>query len=126
MDALNKIHEALIADTLILSKVGTRIKYYNYPETGDVTKPYIIIDPLRPPLSDDYADNKALTETHLIQIDVWTKTRADKDLLGNQIQKVMEGIGFYQSGTGIDEYDKDVKIYRDGRRYLGKFYRNDL
>lgn len=126
MDALNRIYEALSSDALIASKVETRIKYYTYPETGDVTKPYIVIDPLMPPTPDDYADNKWMTETHLIQIDVWAKTRADKDLLGNQIQLVMKNAGFYQSGSGVDEYDKDVQIYRDGRRYLGKFYRDDL
>lgn len=126
MDALNRIYEALSSDALIASKVETRIKYYTYPETGDVTKPYIVIDPLMPPTPDDYADNKWMTETHLIQIDVWAKTRADKDMLGNQIQLVMKNAGFYQSGSGVDEYDKDVQIYRDGRRYLGKFYRDDL
>lgn len=126
MDALNRIYEALSSDALIASKVETRIKYYTYPETGDVTKPYIVIDPLMPPTPDDYADNKWMTETHLIQIDVWAKTRSDKDLLGNQIQLVMKNAGFYQSGSGVDEYDKDVQIYRDGRRYLGKFYRDDL
>lgn len=126
MDALNRIYEALSSDALIASKVETRIKYYTYPETGDVTKPYIVIDPLMTPSPGDYADNKWLTKTHLIQIDVWAKTRADKDLLGNQIEIVMEKVGFYQSGSGVDEYDKDVQIYRDGRRYLGKFYRDDL
>ena len=126
MDALNRIYEALSSDAVIASKVETRIKYYTYPETGDVTKPYIVIDPLMTPSPGDYADNKWLTKTHLIQIDVWAKTRADKDLLGNQIQLVMREVGFYQSGSGVDEYDKDVQIYRDGRRYLGKFYRDDL
>ena len=126
MDVLNRIYEALSSDALIASKVETRIKYYTYPETGDVTKPYIVIDPLMPPVPGDYADNNWMTEEHLIQIDVWAKTRADKDLLGNQIQLVMREVGFYQSGSGVDEYDKDVQIYRDGRRYLGKFYRDDL
>ena len=126
MDALNRIYEALSSDAVIASKVETRIKYYTYPETGDVTKPYIVIDPLMTPSPGDYADNKWLTKTHLIQIDVWAKTRADKELLGNQIELVMEKVGFYQSGSGVDEYDKEVQIYRDGRRYLGKFYRDDL
>ena len=121
MDALKRISEALSSDPLIAAKVETRIKYYVYPDTADVTKPYVVIDPLRPPVPDDYADNDWMTETHLIQIDVWAKTRADKDLLGNQIQLVMREVGFYQSGSGVDEYDKDVQIYRDGRRYWANF-----
>lgn len=126
MDALNRIYEALSSDALIASKVETRIKYYTYPETGDVTKPYIVIDPLMPPVPGDYADNNWMTEEHLIQIDIWSKSREEKDKLGERIRMVMKNIGFYQSGGGVDEYDKDVKIYRDARRYLGKFYRNDI
>ena len=126
MDALNKIYEALSADSVIYDAVENRIKYYDYPETATVDKAYIIIDPLQPPMPDDYADNDWLTEEHLIQIDIWSKSREEKDKLGERIRMVMKNIGFYQSGGGIDEYDKDVKIYRDARRYLGKFYRNDI
>lgn len=126
MDALNKIYEALSADSVIYDAVENRIKYYEYPDTGAVDKAYIIIDPLQPSMPDDYADNDWLTEEHLIQIDIWSKSREEKDKLGERIRMVMKNIGFYQSGGGIDEYDKDVKIYRDARRYLGKFYRNDI
>lgn len=45
MDILNKIYQGLTSDALILEKVEERIKYYKYPETGDVSKPYIIIYP---------------------------------------------------------------------------------
>ena len=126
MDMLNKIYEALRADAFILEKVENRIKYYEYPETGDVTKPYIIITQLSPPEPDDYADNQWLTEESIIQIDVWAKTRLDKDLLGAQIQRVMWSIGFGKNGTGIDEYDNDSEIYRDGRRYNCKVYTHEL
>lgn len=123
MDVLDKIYQALRADALILSKVEGRFKYYEYPETGDVTQPYIIIDPLAPPIPNEFGDNEWIAEEHLIQIDVWAKTRADKDLLGKRIREVMQGIGFVQSGSGVDEYDKDVNIFRDGRRYVGVTYK---
>lgn len=126
MDILNKIYQGLISDALILEKVEERFKYYTYPETGDVSKPYIIIHPLAPPSPDDYADNQWLTEESLIQIDVWAKTRADKDLLGARIQQVMWKMGFGINGTGIDEYDESTGIYRDGRRYNCKVYTNEL
>ena len=64
---------------MIAAKVETRIKYYVYPDSADVTKPYVVTDPLRPPVPGDYADNDWITEEHLVQIDVWAKTRADKD-----------------------------------------------
>lgn len=126
MDMLNKIYEALRSDAFILEKVEERFKYYTYPETGDVKKPYIIITPLSPPDPGDYADNHWLTEESLIQIDVWAKTRLDKDLLGAQIQNVMWSMGFGKSGTGIDEHDKEVDIFRDGRRYNCKIYTHEL
>lgn len=125
MDVLNKIYTALQSDPLIFEKVENRIKYYEYPETADVTKSHVIIDPLGD-TQNDYADNQPLTEENLVQIDVWTKNRADKDTLGKQIQKVMRSIGFPRTGSTIDEYDEDSEIFRDGRRYNCKIYINEL
>lgn len=125
MDVLTKIYNALKADPLIFEKVENRFKYYEYPKTADVTKPHIIIAPLGD-TQGDYADNEPLTEENLVQIDVWAKTRADKDALGKQIQKVMRSIGFPRTGSSVDEYDEDAEIFRDGRRYNCKIYINEL
>ena len=117
-----KIYEALNVDTLIQEKVGNRIKFYEYPENGDITGPIIVIDPLDAPLPADFADNKWLTEDYLYQIEVWSKTLADTKLIADRIRHVMWSINFGQSGGGVDEYDKDFGIYRDARRYRGKVY----
>lgn len=117
---LNKIYEEMIMDDYIYEHAYGRIKFYEYPETGDVTQPHIIIDPLEPPTPADYADGIWLTDDYLYQIDVWTRNRQVRDELAKRIQKVMWNIGFGQFGGGVDEYDSG--IYRDARRYRGKQY----
>ncbi|WP_299090345.1 DUF3168 domain-containing protein [uncultured Metabacillus sp.] len=121
-----KIYEALIADTLIQEKVGSRIKFYEYPATGDVTGPYIIIDPLGPPIPGDYADNEPLTDEYLYQVEVWSKSLSDTGIIAKQIRKVLrKNLGIPQYGTGVDEWDQETAIYRDARRYRGKEYVED-
>src|SRR5690625_2891583 len=102
MDMLTKIYEALVADDYIKDQASGRIKYYEYPATGDVNKPYIIIDPLDVPLPDDYADGTWLTDDYLLQIDVWTKNRIVTSKLAYRIRLVMWDLGFGQ-GAGMDE-----------------------
>lgn len=117
-----KIYDALKADALIQEKVGDRIKFYEYSETGDVSGPVIIIDPIAPSMPADFADNQWLTEDYLYQIDVWSKSMSDTKDIADRIRKVMWSINFGQSATGPDEWDKDTGIYRDARRYRGKVY----
>jgi hypothetical protein len=117
-----KIYDALKVDEGILTKVGNRIKFYEYPATGDITGPVIVIDPLDTPIPSDFADNKWLTEDYFYQIEVWSKSLADTESIAKQIQSVMwKEFGFAQKG-GVNEWDKDTGIYRDARRYRGKVY----
>lgn len=118
-----KIYESLIADPLIQEKAGNRIKFYEYPSTENFAGTYVVIDPLDNPIPKDYADNKWLTEDHLFQIEVWSKSLSDRDAVAKQIRQVMwEKLGFSQTGGGVDEWEKDLNIYRDARRYRGKVY----
>lgn len=122
---LNKIYESLIADELILEKVGNRIKFYEYPEAGDVKGPCIVIDPLDVPLPSDFADNTWLKEDYLYQIEVWSKSLTDTQTIAKRIQQIMWDLGFGQNG-GMDEWDKDFNIYRDARRYRGQIYIDEI
>ncbi|MCA1058117.1 DUF3168 domain-containing protein [Rossellomorea aquimaris] len=118
-----KIYNALLADPVINTMVNGRIKFYEYPASGDVTGPYIIIDPLSPPLAGDFADNKWLTDSYLFQIEVWSKSLEDTTTCAKQVRNVMWKIlGFSELSTGVDEYDSDLSIYRVARRYKGKEY----
>lgn len=123
---LDTIYNAFLNDPVITGKVNKRIKYYEYPETGNIDT-CIIIDPLDTSKPSDFADNKWLTEDYLYQIEVWSKVKSDRDVVAKQVQKVMwDELGFANYGGGVDEWDRDLKIYRDARRYRGKEYRNDL
>lgn len=123
-----KIHNALIEDSVINDLVGGRIKFYEYPEAKNMKETHIIIDPLSPPQPGDYADNTWLTDDYLLQVDVWSKSMEERDLIASTIRNIMlKKLGFRQyGGNGIDEWDKEYDIFRDARRYRGKAYRKDF
>lgn len=123
MDVLKVIYDALMEDSFIREQASGRIKYYEYPESGNVTEPYIIIDPLDVPQPSDFADDTWLTYDVLYQIDVWTKNRNVTRQLAECIQQIMWKKGFSQIG-GLDQYED--KIFRDARRFRGKLYREDF
>lgn len=124
---LNKIYNALISNSVIVEKVvDDGIKFYEYPETGMIGT-HIIIEPLNTPTPSDFADDTWLTEDYLYQIEVWSKNRSDRDIIAKQIQKIMwNELGFVNYGGGVDEWDKDLNIFRDARRYRGKVYVDGL
>lgn len=126
MDMMMHIYNELIKDEYIKQQATGRIKFYEYPEAGDVTGPFIVIDSLAPPLSADYADNEPLADDYLYQIDVWTKNRLVTKELAKRVSKVLRSIGFGYYAGSVDEYDKDTKIYRDARRYRGKAYTEEV
>lgn len=117
------IYNELIADPYIKEQASGRIKYYEYPETGNVTAPYIVIAPLDAPLPKDYADNQWLTYDCLFQIDVWSKNRILTETIADKIRDVMWKLNFVQT-SGPKEYEDG--IFRDARRYRGKLYREDF
>ena len=119
------IYNALIADEYINEKAGNNIKFYDYPEAKSMKETHIIIDPLEPPKPGDYADDKWLTDDYFFQIDVWSKSMDERDIIAKKIQSLMWKLSFRQAG-GIDEYDRDYDIFRDARRYRGKAYRKDF
>ncbi|MFD2046014.1 DUF3168 domain-containing protein [Ornithinibacillus salinisoli] len=124
MDILDEIYNGLIADEYIYEQAFGRIKFYEYPATGDVVNPHIVIDPIDPPSPDDFADNKWTTLDYLVQIDVWTKNRKLTDAVADKVRVVMwERFGFKQN-AGPKEYDEGV--FRDARRYRGKLHRHDF
>jgi hypothetical protein len=116
-----EIRNKLLEDPYIAQYVENRIKFYEYPPTENMEGIYIVIDPLEPPRPGDYADNKPLTDDYLYQIEVWSPDPEIGEGVAKEVRKVMLEIGFAQ-GSGIDEYDKDLNIFRDARQYSGKFY----
>lgn len=124
MDILDVAYKALIADDYIRQHCFSRIKFYEYPETGEVDEPYIIIDPVDAPSPIDFADNKWIKLDYYLQIDVWSPDRKLTDAIADKIRDVVwDKFGFPQK-PGPKEYDKGV--FRDARRYRGSLYRDDF
>lgn len=124
MDELWRIYNALMSKALIAEKAEGRIKFYEYPETGDVEGLVIIIDPLSEPKESEYGDNEAIAEKFPIQIDVWSKNPDDTEAVMKEINKVLRKIGYTYDGSGPKEYDSG--IYRSVRRYTGTYYTSEF
>lgn len=123
---LDYMYSLLIADSIINQYVGNRIKYYEYPATGDFSGIYIVLDPIDPDRIGDYADNTYLSEESLIQVDIWSDSRKTRDLVAKQIRKILVEENEFSEKTGPDEWDKDTGIFRIARRYSKKLYRKDF
>ena len=115
------IYYKLIEDDLINEKVGNRIKFYEYPETEDVSGAYIVIDPIAPARPVKNADNKRIVYEYFYQIDVWSKSINDTKNVMKSISDVLWNIGFVENGSGIDEYDEETGIFRQAKRFIGQF-----
>lgn len=124
MDILEKVYESLLADPLIKEQANGRIKFYEYPETGEIDNPHIVIDLLDAPTPTDYADGKWTKLDYLIQIDVRSKNRKITDSIADRIRAIMWGRFGFAQRSGPKEYDEGV--FRDARRYRGTLYREDF
>ncbi|UOQ85692.1 DUF3168 domain-containing protein [Gracilibacillus salinarum] len=124
MDILDMVYKALIADAYIYDQAFGRIKFYEYPETGDVDNPYIVIDPIDTPTPSQYADDQWTKLDFLLQIDVWSRDRKLTEEISDKIRDVIWKTFRFAQRAGPKEYDQGV--FRDARRYRGSLYREDL
>ncbi|WP_226677200.1 hypothetical protein [Mesobacillus jeotgali] len=128
MDVLDEIYQALKADPFISEQVQGRFKFYEYPATGDLSGPVVVMEEAGPPLPGDFADNKWLTEDYFVHVEVWVQGaggRTKRDAIAKRIQNVIwEKFGFPLVSGMKPEWDKETNTYRDARRYRGKVYVN--
>jgi len=123
---LDYMYSLLIADDVINQYVGNRIKFYEYPSTGDFSGTYVVFDPIDTDQIGDYADGVYLTEDSLVQVDIWSDNRKTRDLVAKRIRKILVDDNGFSETTGPDEWDKETKIFRIARRYGMKEYREDF
>jgi hypothetical protein len=124
LDILTKIYEALIADQEIASQAAEKIKYYEFPDSMTMDNgPYIIIEPVDVPLPRDFADNQYLKYDVFVAVETWSKTRTLTRMISERIESIMWNLGLVQNG-GLEEYDEG--IFRNVKRYRGKFYRTEM
>ncbi|MFJ7993591.1 DUF3168 domain-containing protein [Peribacillus frigoritolerans] len=118
-DGLMVIYNQLISNEVIVSLCEDRIKFYEYPETGDASKPFIVIDPLDVPVPTVYASNENHANEYLYQIDVESTNRLQVKEIQAEIKKELKKLGFGQLKDGLDEYFNETKRFVDARRYRG-------
>ncbi|QYF82460.1 hypothetical protein KY492_26655 [Brevibacterium sp. PAMC21349] len=118
-DGLMVIYNQLISNEVIVSLCEDRIKFYEYPETGDTSKPFIVIDPLDVPVPTVYASNENHANEYLYQIDVESTNRLQVKEIQAEIKKELKKLGFGQLKDGLDEYFNETKRFVDARRYRG-------
>ena len=117
-DMMMEIYTALCADQLISENVTKdRIKFYEAPETLDVSKPFIVIDVLSPQTSSNFAANKVVSKQFSYQINVETPDRVLTKRISRSVSYIMRNLDFGQLNGGLDTYFKETKRYVDARRY---------
>lgn len=103
---------------------GLRIKFYKYPETGDVDGTFIVLESILNEKPSNYADGTWVTYDYLLHVEVWSKTRAENKIVAKRIRDLLwKELKFKQND---DHEEHDLGIYRDARRYKGVLHRSDL
>lgn len=123
-DMLKTLQKHLLKNATIAHHCTGRIRAYHYDETADTSGPYILISPLIAPQPSTYASDTNLSTEYLYQIDVRGPDYDQVKLIQEEIRNTLWQIGFRQQ-DGIDQYDHEIKIYLDARRYRGNPYTVD-
>lgn len=116
-DMLTIIYNGMMKNGVIAANCTERIKFYLYPETGDMAHPFITIRPLQPPRDTTYASDKSLGQEFFYQIDVQSLDRGKCKEIQRAVKQVMHQLGFSQRPGGLDEYFEETKRFVDARRY---------
>ena len=123
-DMLKTLKNYLYKNPTITQHCNGRIRAFHYDETADTSNTYILIDPIIAPQPDTFASDTNLTTEYVYQIDVRGPNYDTVKLVQEAIRQTMWSIGFYQQ-DGIDQYDAEIRLYLDARRYRGNPYTID-
>ncbi|HDI4554546.1 TPA: DUF3168 domain-containing protein [Listeria monocytogenes] len=123
IDILNIIYTTLSKNDIIHSTCEERIKYYDFPSTGDSNKTFLLIIPLDVPVPTNFSSNEAMWEDFLVQIDVQSDNRLIVKQIQEEVRKEMKRIGFGQLAGGLDEYFPETGRFVDARKYSGLPYK---
>ncbi|ADB68110.1 TPA: DUF3168 domain-containing protein [Listeria monocytogenes] len=123
IDILNIIYTTLSKNDIIHTTCEERIKYYDFPSTGDSNKTFLLIIPLDVPVPTNFSSNEAVWEDFLVQIDVQSDNRLIVKQIQEEVRKEMKRIGFGQLAGGLDEYFPETGRFVDARKYSGLPYK---
>ncbi|EAF1758993.1 DUF3168 domain-containing protein [Listeria monocytogenes] len=123
IDILNIIYTTLSKNDIIHTTCEERIKYYDFPSTGDSNKTFLLIIPLDVPVPTNFSSNESTWEDFLVQIDVQSDDRLTVKQIQEEVRKEMKQIGFGQLAGGLDEYFPETGRFVDARKYSGLPYK---
>lgn len=132
-DFHNEIYNLIINDKTINNEINLdgNIYFNKFPDTSTIEKIAIVINESNDPTNDSYGDNRSLSMSQTIQVDVFIKVnpRYNARLLRNRISQritdlLEEKLNMAYVSSGPPQYDDDLKIYRSIRRYDGMFYKD--
>lgn len=103
---------------------GLRIKFFEYPEPGDVKETFIVLESIINGKPSGYADDSWTTLDYLLHVEVWSRKRLDNRIVANRICNLLWKKLKFKQDDDVDEMD--LGIYRDARRYKGILHRHDL
>lgn len=119
-DILTEIRLRLQANPELVELMGTRISAYQYAETADHEKLFVVLVPLAPPRPEIAGSNKPLSVSFSIQINVEGKNRIEVKKAQHLISQEMGAFNFAQMSGGMDEYFHETERFVDARRYRGR------
>lgn len=128
-DGLQLVYDVLKVDDLIRNycysvRDGLRIKFFEYPETADMTGNWIVLESIINELPSHLADDTWVTYEYLLHVEVWSRNRESNRMVAGRVRDILkEEFNFIQNDS-VDE--TDLGIYRDARRYKGVLHRSDL
>lgn len=128
-DGLQLVYDVLKVDDLIRNycysvRDGLRIKFFEYPETADMTGNWIVLESIINELPSHLADDTWVTYEYLLHVEVWSRNRESNRMVARRVRDILkEEFNFIQNDS-VDE--TDLGIYRDARRYKGVLHRSDL
>src|SRR5699024_6153669 len=128
-DILDKVYKIIKDDEVVRSYVesetdGLRIRYFEYPETADMSGSWIVLESIINALPSGVSVDTWVYYDYLIHIEVWSRKREYNLIIANRIRDLLWDKLKFKQNDDTDEYD--LGIYRDARRNEGQLHRIDL
>lgn len=133
IDILRTVYDVLLKDEKLMKLLDYRnIKFNDYPDVKDISKPYVVIDDFDDPQPEEHADGERIAWNYIIQLDVFVKASDNFNarLRRNEISQRISDLLWNHLKMGQvtnlgNEYNKEFALYRSTRRYEAIFYEED-
>lgn len=126
-DFLNEAYDLLKDNSYIKEKCGNRIKFYEYPNYEDETKPFIVLRPLEGVSYDTYGSNQPIRASQIVQIDVQSQNRMECKTIMEAIMSTLKQRGWGRlNHNSLDEYFSEIKRYVLAYRFYFASNLNDI